>query len=209
MLITLKGRILSAIMLTIAASILSCGSEEPKKEESKDINTVRTMEHDELVKRGQYIVSTSGCNDCHSPKVFDANGMHVDTTKPLSGSPAGMPLPPISASSLQPGNWVLMAPNVTAFVGPWGISYAANLTPDSTTGLGTWSREMFIKTLRTGKHMGLEGGRPIMPPMPWYEIAKMTDDDISAIFAYLQSLPPVTNKVNDYVSPPEAAKLAK
>jgi hypothetical protein len=209
MLILTKRGIVPAIILLLSASVFSCGSDEPKTAESKDISTIRALEHDELVQRGQYIVSTSGCNDCHSPKVFDASGMHVDSTKPLSGSPADLQLPPISASALKPGNWVLMAPNVTAFVGPWGVSYAANLTPDSTTGLGTWSREMFIKTLRTGKHMGLEGGRPIMPPMPWYEFAKMTDEDLSAIFAYLQSLTPVNNKVKDYVSPPEAAKLVQ
>lgn len=209
MLTFLKSWFIPAGWTAVSILFISCGSEEPKQVVTKDIYEVREMEHSELVQRGAYLVMAGGCNDCHTPKIFDASGMHPDTLKTLSGSPAGMPLPPIHASSLKPGNWILMAPNITAFVGPWGISYAANLTPDSATGTGTWSKEMFIKTLRTGKHMGLEGGRAIMPPMPWEEVAKLKDEDLEAIFTYLHSLPPITNKVNDYVSPPEAAKMAR
>jgi hypothetical protein len=96
-----------------------------------------------------------------------------------------------------------MGPEITAFVGPWGISYAANLTPDSTTGIGAWSEATFIKALRTGKHMGIETGRPIMPPMPAEYIGKMNDDDLKAIYAYLRTIPAVNNKVPAPVPPNE------
>ena len=198
-------------IVTLSLLYISCGSDENKDEpktETKDIDEVRAMENDEMVAKGQYLVTGGGCNDCHTPKTFDASGMHLDTTKTLSGSPAGMPLPPIHASSLTPGNWILMAPNLTSFVGPWGISFAANLTPDSATGLGTWSQEMFMTAIRKGKHQGLETGRPIMPPMPWEEIRKLKDEDLYCIFAYLKTLPPVSNKVRDHVAPPDAMKLA-
>jgi hypothetical protein len=52
---------------------------------------------------------------------------------------------------------------------------------------------MFIKALRTGKHLG--ASRPILPPMPWQSISTMTDDDLKAVFAYLRSIPPVVNRV--------------
>jgi hypothetical protein len=98
-----------------------------------------------------------------------------------------------------------MAPDITAFVGPWGVSYAANLTPDSATGIGAWTEAQFISTMRTGKHLG--NGRPILPPMPWDEIRKKTDDDLKAMFAYLKSLPAVNNRVPGPVTPPDAMKM--
>lgn len=92
-------------------------------------------------------------------------------------------------------------------VGPWGISYSANLTPDTVTGLGAWNQDVFIKTLRTGRHLGQDGGRAILPPMPWEEFSQLTDDDLKSIFTYLQSLPAISNKVPAPVSPPDVAKM--
>jgi hypothetical protein len=54
----------------------------------------------------------------------------------------------------------------TAFAGPWGVSFAANLTPDLETGLGTWTEDMFVRALRTGTHRGEPQGRKLYPPWP-------------------------------------------
>ncbi|AXY75277.1 diheme cytochrome c-553 [Paraflavitalea soli] len=163
----------------------------------------------DLIARGKYLTTIGACHDCHSPKKFGPEGPSLDEERLLSGHPAGSPLPPIDAKALTPGGWLLFAGDVTAAVGPWGISYAANLTPDSATGTGAWSEETFVKTLRTGKHLGQEGGRDILPPMPWQMVRQMTDEDLKAVYTYLQSLPPVKNRVPAPVSPAEAAKLAK
>jgi hypothetical protein len=56
--------------------------------------------------------------------------------------------------------------------------------------------------MRTGRHLGV--GRPILPPMPYFVIANAKDEDIRSIFAYLRSLPPVTNKVPQPVEPAAA-----
>ena len=132
-------------------------------------------------------------------------GPVVDSTKLLSGHPANEPLPPIDVKATQPGNWVNFAPDLTAFVGPWGISYAANLTPDSSTGIGAWTEDQFINTLRNGKHLG--NGRPILPPMPWDVFGKKTDEDLKAVFAFLKSLPAISNKVPPPVAPPDVMKM--
>jgi hypothetical protein len=58
---------------------------------------------------------------------------------------------------------------------------------------------MFIKAIRNGKDMG--EGRPILPPMPWPEYRHFTDDELKSIFAYLKSLPPISNAVPDPISP--------
>ena len=128
-----------------------------------------------------------------------------DSTKLLSGHPGGS-LPPINLNSLKPGNWMSMTSDITAFVGPWGISYAANLTPDSATGIGAWSEATFMNTIRSGKHLG--NGRDILPPMPWPFVAKLTDEDMKSVYTYLMSLPPVSNKVPAPVSPPDVMKMA-
>jgi len=171
---------------------------EPSKKE---------LTHGEQVERGKYLVTTTGCNDCHSPKKFTPQGPEIDSAKMLSGHPSTMPMPAIDKNSLKPGNWLLFSPDLTATVGPWGISYSANITPDTATGIGSWSEGEFIKTLRTGRHLGQAGGRQILPPMPWPDFAQAKDEDLKAIFAYLLALPPISNKVPPPVSPIEARKL--
>jgi hypothetical protein len=84
---------------------------------------------------------------------------------------------------------------LTAWAGPWGVSFALNLTPDVATGIGEWSEETFIQAMRTGKHQGQPNGRDILPPMPWFNLKEMTDDDLKALWAYLRSIPPIKNQV--------------
>ena len=149
------------------------------------------------VERGQYLVTITGCNDCHTPFKMGANGPEPDMTRQLSGHPAALKMPPSPAFSAE-WAWGGSATN-TAFVGPWGISYAANLTPEAKTGLGGWNEEMFIRALRLGKHLG--NSRPIQPPMPWPWYGKMTDEDLKAVFAYLRSIPPIANEVPPWAPP--------
>ncbi len=146
-----------------------------------------------LVERGKYLVTMGACHDCHSPKKFTDKGMELDTARLMSGHPAGSKLPTMNKQALTPGNWVLFSPDLTAAVGPWGVSYSMNLTPDDQTGIGLWTEEIFTSALRSGKHMG--AGRPILPPMPWQFYSQATDDDLKAIYAYLRSLPPIKNAV--------------
>lgn len=156
-----------------------------------------------LVERGKFLVTLGGCNDCHTTKVMTPHGPVPDTTKTLSGSPAGMPIPAIPEGTLGPDKWGAMTTNdMTAWAGPWGVSFTRNLTPDKETGLGSWTEAMFIKALRTGKDMG--EGRPILPPMPWQDLGKLPDSDLKAIFAYLRSVPPVKNAIHDPIPPPGA-----
>jgi mono/diheme cytochrome c family protein len=151
------------------------------------------------VERGKFLVMIGGCNDCHTPLKMGANGPEPDFSRMLSGHPAEMQMPPPPA--LPPGPWLVVASaTLTAWSGPWGVSYTANLTPNEETGLGAWDEKMFIQALRTGKHLG--AGRDIMPPMPWQAVGKLNDDDLRAIFAYLKSIPPVKNKVPDPLPPP-------
>jgi hypothetical protein len=146
--------------------------------------------------RGKYLVTVGLCHDCHSPKIFKPDGSVIpDPDRLLSGHQAGTPLPPVDTTGIAPGKWVLGSSDFTAWVGPWGISYGANLTPDSTTGIGAWTEENFIGTIRKGKHLGQDGGRNILPPMPWDVIREMTDEDLKCVFTYLKSLRPVQNQV--------------
>jgi mono/diheme cytochrome c family protein len=147
-----------------------------------------------LIDRGLYLVTLGGCNDCHTPKKKTPNGPALDETRLLSGHLANEKLPEVPPNIFGPDKWgAITNNNLTAWVGPWGTSYAVNLSPDPETGTGAWNEELFIRILRTGKFMG--AGRDILPPMPWYEIAKLTDADLKAVLAYLKSLKPVKNQV--------------
>jgi hypothetical protein len=120
----------------------------------------------------------------------------------LSGHPAGLVMPPAPPPS-GPWVWHGSATN-TAYAGPWGVSYAINLTPDEATGLGTWTEQVFVNALKTGRHMGI--GRPIMPPMPWQAYSRLTDEDLRAMYAYLRTVPAKVNKVPEAIvaEPPVA-----
>jgi cytochrome c553 len=153
------------------------------------------------VERGAYLVKTMGCNDCHTPWKLGPRGPEPDMTRALTGHPADFVIAEIPKPPAAPWAWMAAATN-TAFAGPWGVSFTANLTPDPETGLGKWTEDMFIAALRTGRHEGK--GRPIMPPMPWPMIGQLADEDLKSVFAYLQSLPPVKNRVPSPLDPPES-----
>lgn len=148
--------------------------------------------------RGKYLVTTSGCHDCHTPVKDGPNGPEPDMSRMLSGHPESLSMP--EAPTLPDGPWqITVAATSTAWSGPWGVSFTANLTPDEETGLGRWTVRNFKDTIRSGRHLGR--GRPILPPMPIPMYKHMTDEDLEAIFAYLQSIPPVRNRVPEPRAP--------
>ncbi len=154
-----------------------------------------------MIERGHYLVTLGGCNDCHSPKKMTPYGPVPDEDRILSGQPANEKLPEVPPNLFGPDKWGAITNNhLTGWVGLWGTSYASNLSPDSETGTGVWNEDLFIRILRTGKFMG--GGRDILPPMPWYDLGKLTDADLKAIFSYLKSIKPVKNEVPASVPAP-------
>jgi len=154
--------------------------------------------NEDRVARGKYLVTIGGCNDCHTPLKLGPNGPEPDMTRMLSGHPQNLPMPDVRVP--EPWGWA-GAVTSTAFSGPWGVSYAFNLTPDENTGIGIWTEDIFIKTIRTGRHWGV--ARPILPPMPWVNYREMTDEDLRSVYAYLRTIPAVRNKVPDAVIAPQ------
>jgi hypothetical protein len=151
------------------------------------------------IERGKYLTTIMGCNDCHTPMKMGPKGPEPDMSRMLSGHPEGMKLPPPPKPV---GPWIASTVPLTAWSGPWGMTYSVNITPDTNTGLGIWTEDMFLKAMKTGKHMGTS--REIQPPMPWQTYRLATDEDLKAIFAYLKSIPPIVNRVPDYEPPPGA-----
>jgi mono/diheme cytochrome c family protein len=151
------------------------------------------------VARGRYLVSTSACMDCHTPLKMGPNGPEPDLSRLLSGHPESLAMPPVPA--LPEGPWLMIGSATnTAWAGPWGVSFTANLTPDPETGLGKWTADDFKRTIRTGRHLGR--GREILPPMPIPVYNHFSDADLEAVFAYLRTIPPVKNRVPEPWAPP-------
>lgn len=153
------------------------------------------------VARGEYIVKNSGCHDCHTPWKVGPNGPEPDMTLALSGHPESFKLPPPPKLGNGPWVWAAAGTN-TAFAGPWGVSYTANLTPEKMTGIGIWTEDIFIKTIRSGRHWGVS--RPILPPMPWTVYRNMTDEDLKSLYAYLRTVKPIKNQVPEPLPPAPA-----
>ena len=114
----------------------------------------------------------------------------------LSGHPAQMPPPDVDRKEMESKGLCCHA-DINGLGWIWGISYAANLTPDA-TGMGNWQESNFITALREGKFKGIASARPLMPPMLAIFFKEMSDDEIKAIFAYLKSIKPVNNLVPQY-----------
>lgn len=118
---------------------------------------------------GEYLVTAASCGDCHSP--MDDRGRALPGRE-LSG---GNPFP----------------------TGDGWVAHTANITPDSATGIGLWSRERFISTVR---QRAAAAGSPLsesarLSPMPWIAFAGMTDEDLGAVYDYLRTVPPVRHEV--------------
>ncbi len=183
-----------SLVITLAIYIIVTPAESSANVSEKAINKSSAVE------RGEYLVTIAGCHDCHTPKKFGPEGMSFDMDRQFMGHPADDTLPSVPEGVLGKDGWGFLGNHhLTAFVGPWGISFSANLTPDNETGIGTWTEEMFIKAMRTGQHMG--EGRPILPPMPWFNLAPATDEDLEAIFAYFMSIEPIHNPVPEPIPP--------
>lgn len=183
-----KKFFITGLMLAAATgAFIACSESSAKKTENKPLDQAS------LVKRGEYLVNSIGCDDCHSPKKMGPNGPEIIEELRFSGYPGNRPVEKPDSATVKKG-WSLFGPDFTSTVGMWGMSFAANLTSDE-TGIGNWKEEQFIKALREGKYKGLDGSRPLLPPMPWFVYRNMTDDDLRSIFAYLKSTKPVRNEV--------------
>jgi mono/diheme cytochrome c family protein len=182
----------SALILSTGIFILGCQKIVDAPKEPLSMKPA-ALTHDQMIAKGAYLVRVAGCNDCHSPKSNPATA-EVDRTRVLAGRPPNTEAP----AQTKPGE-ISASADLTAWWGPWGNSYAANLTPDRETGLGSrYTETTFVQTMRTGKK---PEGEPLLPPMPWTSYAGMTDDDLKAIYAYLMSLPPVKNYVRAATPP--------
>jgi cytochrome c553 len=195
---TTKSLTVFLILLTIAVS----GCLNKQQQATKAIPAQTSQQQpsgEQLVKNGEYLVTISGCHDCHSPKEMGPNGPSIIAATMLSGYPADRPVMKYNLPMLKEG-FSLFNPDLTSAAGPWGISFAANLTSDQ-TGIGNWTEENFKRALKEGKYKGLPGSRTLLPPMPWQNFANIKDEDVSAIFAFLKSTKPVSNVVPQPVAP--------
>lgn len=192
-----KNYMISGLFL-ICGSIILTGCRNTAKQAVPEIIKPTG---EQLVKRGEYLVTTMGCNDCHSPKKMGPQGPMVIPELMLSGYPAERPFPKVDVQTIKKG-WVLFNEDLTAAAGPWGVSFAANLTSDQ-TGIGNWTEENFRRAIKEGKFKGLEGSRTLLPPMPWNNFVNISDEDAAAIFAYLKSTKPVRNSVPMAIPPEE------
>ncbi|MGI8635818.1 MAG: hypothetical protein ACR2KZ_10485 [Segetibacter sp.] len=109
----LAASMVALMFFATVITILSCNSQN----ETKAVAVGSTLSKDSMIKRGEYLVTIMGCDDCHSPKKLGPNGPEPDMDRRLSGHPASMPLGSYKQSDLK--SWVLFNQNLTVFVGPW------------------------------------------------------------------------------------------
>src|SRR3954462_2403861 len=112
-------------------------SDSANRNDSSAVAANNYAGYESQAKWGEHLVTIGGCNDCHTPKKMTPMGPQLDTSLALSGHPAHMPPPDVDRKAMEAKGFAVTQ-TLTAWVGPWGISYAANLTSDS-TGIGDWN----------------------------------------------------------------------
>lgn len=190
--------------LSVLVGFSHCKTEETTQVVGEEKPAWELLGYQSLPEYGKHLVTIGGCHDCHTPKKMGPNGPELDMDLALSGHPAAMPYPDVDRAAMEAKGYAVTQ-TLTAWVGPWGVSYASNLTSDP-TGLGGWTEEQFFRALREGKNKGNPNGRTILPPMPWQMFQAMRDDEIQAIFAYLQSTKPIDNVVPQPLPPTSAGQ---
>jgi hypothetical protein len=191
----MKKMLISSVLVCLTVILFnSC-----KGKSGSVARVINPLTPEQLIQRGDYLEATLGCDDCHSPKKMGPQGPEVIPELRLSGYQADLPLPQVDISILQKG-WVLFTIGSDAAVGPWGVSFSANLTSDE-TGIGNWTEENFVRAIREGKYKGIEASRSLLPPMPWADYAKLNDDDLKAVYAFLKNTKPVRNVVPLAIAP--------
>lgn len=180
------------VLALVATTIIALVACQANSADAKKENPV-VISKDSLINRGSYLVYTMLCDDCHSPKRLGPNGPEIIPELRLSGSRQNAKLPPLDVSEIKKG-WTLFNEDFTSIAGPWGVSFAGNLTSDE-TGIGNWTEEQFKKAITQGKYKGLDNSRTLLPPMPWPQFSILSDADIKAIYTFLKSTKPVRNVV--------------
>lgn len=173
-----KVMVLSTLVIIIQ---IGCSSE--------DLSDI--VKEKEPVLRGKKLVEVVGCHDCHTPKVFSGEETSLDNERLLSGHPPESNPPNIDPQKISEENWLVTNNHFTAFASNWGISFAPNLTPDNETGIGTWTEDMFVANMTSGKHR---------PPMPVFTITGLEEEDLKIIFNYLKTITPIKNEVPKHIS---------
>lgn len=131
----------------------------------------------DLAVRGEYLVELLGCGACHTDGALIGE---ANLERSFAGSRIGI-----------------------AWSNPLGdkypgVVYPPNITPDIETGIGKWSDQQVGNAIRAG--IGRHGSRRIAA-MPWQGYTKISDEDITAITAYLRSIEPIVHRVPDEVAP--------
>ena len=187
-----RKHVFTLLAAVVVASLGATAASRPAKK-------VPVVDRAAQLKRGEYLVTIGGCHDCHTPWITQPDGSFgPDMSRALSGHPQQFPITQQNQFTSDRWGYAGAATN-TAFSGAWGVSFAANLSPDVETGTGIWTFDIFRNTIRRGKHWGV--ARPLLPPMPWFNYRHMTDDDLLAVFTYIHSLKPIRNEVPSPLPP--------
>ena len=184
------------IILSLVFAAAGCNKNKPEEAGTQAETYTAASFTPDQVTRGVELVNEWKCNFCHTPELRGPDGKPMpNPEKLLSGYPQDEPVPDIADMVINSDAYMEFLDNLdnTVWASNDTLVFAANLTPDAETGIGSLSPEQFVATIRQGQHMGL--GKRLLYPMPWQELAELPDADLISIYAYLRTIDPVKNKV--------------
>ena len=149
-------------------------------------------EQDDQLQHGKYIASIAGCMDCHTPlkaEYQDPTQYSLEQLQTISFN---------AVAALDESK--LLAGGRPFDLGPAGVLFTRNLTPDNETGLGAWTDDQIKVAIKTGIS---DEGRILFPVMPYHVYSGMADADLDAVIAYLRSVNAVSNQIPESTIPTE------
>jgi len=166
----------SPLIFMVSTIILftACNSNSSKPLASTSQDMVKQDSLNKVIARGKYLaLHVTACFHCHS---------HRDFTKY-----AGPEIPGTEGGGGEKFDSIELA-------GMPGTVYAANITPDSSTGIGTWTDKEILRAMTQGIN---KNGDTLFPIMPYYSFNRLAKNDLLSIIAYVRTLKPIKNQVQD------------
>jgi mono/diheme cytochrome c family protein len=148
-------------------------------------DTMPELTEEELLARGEYLINITGCISCHTPPKPEYNVADLSELTPEQLQSMSLR----ALETLDVENRELAGGRVFP-LGPAGVIFSRNLTPDDETGLGTWTDEEIEIAIRIGVS---KDGTRLHPLMPYRNFYSLSRQDMAAIIAYLRQLPAVNN----------------
>jgi mono/diheme cytochrome c family protein len=182
-----KGAFLAVLLIAVAAVVMvySAAAQDSTATQEADATEEATGDSDPLLERGRYLAQIGACIDCHTPykpEFADFSAITPEQLQQLG----------LYTLDTQDTETMLLAGGRPFDLGPAGVLFSRNITPDEETGIGLWTDQEIENAVRIGVR---PDGSRLHPLMPYRNLYNLSREDMTALIAFLRSVPAIKSEV--------------